>query len=208
MSGEMDGGTRAESAPTLRFGFVTAVDGAGCRARVQFPDLDGLESYWLHVLQARTHRDKHYCLPDVGEHVACLLDGEGDEGVVLGAVFGDRDPAQGGGSDLFEIRFGNGDVLRHDRASGAWVVQCAGPVTVEAGGAVMVRAPSVTLDTPQTTCTGMLTVDGLLTYKGGMAGSGGGGAAASIQGNVQVDGSISASGSVMDGGGNSNHHSH
>ena len=49
---------------------------------------------------------------------------------------------------------------------------------------------------------------GKLTYQGGMAGSGGGGSAATIQGNVQVDGNVDASGTIMDGGGNSNHHSH
>lgn len=201
--------TREESAPTLRFGFVTALDAAGCRVRVQFPDLDGLESYWLPVLRPKTHQDKHYWMPDVGEHVACLLDGCGEEGVVLGAVFGDRDPAQGGGPEVFEIRFGNGDVLRHDRGAGSWFVQCAGPVTVEAGGPVVVKAPSVTLDTPQTTCTGNLTVQKALSVQGG-----GGGTSTTITGNVQVQGSVSvngnvdASGSIMDAGGNSNHHSH
>lgn len=83
-----------------------------------------------------------------------------------------------------------------------------GDVLIKSGSHVTVQAPSITLDAPQTTCTGKLTVDGLLTYKGGMAGSGGSGAAASIQGNVQVEGNINASGSIMDGGGNSNHHSH
>lgn len=195
--------TREESAPTLRFGFVTALDEAGCRVRVQFPDLDGLESYWLPVLRPKTHQDKHYCLPDVGEQVACLLDGVGEEGVVLGAVFGDRDPAQGGGPDVFEIRFGNGDVLRHSRADGSWFIQCAGSVTVEAGGAVVVKAPSVTLDTPQTTCTGNLTVQKALTIQGG-----GGGTSTTITGNVSVNGSISASGSIIDAGGNTNNHSH
>ena len=83
-----------------------------------------------------------------------------------------------------------------------------GDVLIKSGTHVTVQAPSITLDAPQTTCTGNLTVNGLLTYKGGMAGSGGSGAAASIQGNVQVGGNINASGSVMDGGGNGNHHSH
>ncbi len=195
--------TREESAPTLRFGFVTALDETGCRVRVQFPDLDGLESFWLPVLRPKTHQDKHYCLPDINEQVACLLDGAGEEGVVLGAVFGDRDPAQGGGPDVFEIRFGNGDVLRHNRADGSWFIQCAGPVTVEAGGPVVVKAPSVTLDTPQTTCTGNLTVQKVLTIQGG-----GGGTSTTITGNVSVNGSINASGSIIDAGGNTNHHSH
>lgn len=202
---EMETGmeTRRESAPTLRFGFVTALDEVGCRARVRFPDLDGLESYWLHVLRAKTHKDKHYCLPDVGEHVACLLDGVGEEGVVLGAVFGDRDPAQGGGPDVLSIVFGNGDVLRHDRADGSWFLQCAGTVTVEAGGAVMVKAPSVTLDTPETLCTGNLTIAKALSIQGA-----GGGTSTTISGNVPVNGSIDASGSIIDAGGNTNHHSH
>lgn len=195
--------TREESAPTLRFGFVTALDEAGCRVRVQFPDLDGLESYWLPVLRPKTRQDKHYWLPDMGEHVACLLDGVGEEGVVLGAVFSERDPAQGGGPAVFEIRFGNGDVLRHSRADGSWLMQCAGPVTVEAGGPVVVKAPSVTLDTPQTTCTGNLTVAKAINVQGG-----GGGTSTTITGNVSVRGSIDASGSIIDAGGNTNNHSH
>ena len=63
------------------------------------------------------------------------------------------------------------------------------------------------MDCPETEITGNLLVKGKLTYQGGMAGSGGGTAAA-ITGNVQVEGNISATGTIMDGGGNSNHHSH
>jgi phage baseplate assembly protein gpV len=79
---------------------------------------------------------------------------------------------------------------------------------VKSGTHVTVQAPRVTIDSPQTDVTGKLTVQGLLTYAGGMSGSGGSGSAATITGNVTVDGSISATGTVMDGGGNSNHHSH
>lgn len=83
-----------------------------------------------------------------------------------------------------------------------------GDVLIKSGTHVTVQAPKVTVDSPDTTCTGNLLVKGKLTYQGGMAGSGGSGSAAAITGNVQVDGSINASGSIMDGGGNSNHHSH
>ena len=58
-------------------------------------------------------------------------------------------------------------------------------VSIMAPGGVVVTAPtavfncstSVTINSPQTTCTGALTVGGLLTYQGGMVGSGGGTAA-------------------------------
>lgn len=63
----------------------------------------------------------------------------------------------------------------------------AGVVTLEAAGAVSVEAPSVTLDTPQTTCTGALTVQGLLTYQAGISGAAGSGSN-TISGPVTVTG--------------------
>jgi len=83
-----------------------------------------------------------------------------------------------------------------------------GDFLIKSGTHVTVQAPQVTVDSPETTCTGNLIVNGKLTYQGGMAGSGGGGTAATITGYVSVEGSINASGSIMDAGGNSNHHSH
>jgi phage baseplate assembly protein V len=200
--------TLRESLATLRFGFVTAVDAATHRVRVRLPDLDDLETWWLPVLVARTHRDRFEHLPDVGEHVALLLDPRGEEGVVLGALYSARDPSPGGSPDITRATFADGTTVEYDRAAHRLLVSVRGPVTIIADGAVQVQAPSVTLDTPSTTCTGNTLIQGRLTVQGGISVSGGGGAAASISGHVHVDGNIDASGSVMDGGGNSNHHSH
>ena len=138
--------TREESAPTLRFGFVTALDEAGCRVRVQFPDLDGLESFWLHVLRQKTHQDKHYCLPDVGEHVACLLDGAGEEGVELGAVFGGRDPAPVVGVDRHHVRFADGTTVDYDRATHKLSVNCVGDVEIVSATRIRLAAPRIDLN--------------------------------------------------------------
>ncbi len=138
--------TRNESAPTLRFGFVTALDGAGCRVRVKFPDLDGLESYWLHVLSAKTHKDKHYCLPDVGEQVACLMDGVGEEGVVLGAVFGDRDETPVAGVDRHHVRFSDGTTVEYDRAAHRLSVHCVGDVEIVSDTRIKLTAPRIDLN--------------------------------------------------------------
>ncbi len=81
-----------------------------------------------------------------------------------------------------------------------------GDVLIKSGSHVTVQAPQVTVDSPETTCTGNLTVDGAIVGKGGMAVSGGSGV--SVEGNIGVQGNIDASGTIMDGGGNSNHHSH
>ena len=119
-------------------------------------------------------------------------------------ITGYRNPQAGNSADWRRWHHANMELL----ADTLMKLIAGGDVLIKSGTHVTVQAPSITLDAPQTTCTGKLTVDGLLTYKGGMSGSGGSGAAASIQGNVQVEGNISASGTIMDGGGNSNHHSH
>ncbi len=56
------------------------------------------------------------------------------------------------------------------------------------GGITLTSPVAVTINAPQTTCTGALTVQGLLTYEDGIAGSGGTGAAAQISGNISVTG--------------------
>lgn len=119
-------------------------------------------------------------------------------------ITGYRNPQAGNSADWRRWHHANMELL----ADTLMKLIAGGDVLIKSGTHVTVQAPSITLDAPQTTCTGKLTVDGLLTYKGGMSGSGGSGAAASIQGNVQVEGNINASGTIMDGGGNSNHHSH
>ena len=119
-------------------------------------------------------------------------------------ITGYRNPQAGNSADWRRWHHANMELL----ADTLMKLIAGGDVLIKSGTHVTVQAPSITLDAPQTTCTGNLTVDGLLTYKGGMSGSGGSGAAASIQGNVQVEGNINASGTIMDGGGNSNHHSH
>jgi len=197
-----------KAAPTLKFGTVSAVDEKTMRVRVRLPDLDNLRTDWLPVGVRKSKADKDYWLPDVGEHVAVLLDGRGEDGVVICAIFSEADAVPVASRDKWHRRFADGTTLDYDRKAHQLTVNCVGGITVVAAGQVLVQAPSVTLDTPSTTCTGDLLVQGKLTYQGGMAGSGGGGAAATIQGNVQVDGNVNASGTVMDGGGNSNHHSH
>lgn len=80
-------------------------------------------------------------------------------------------------------------------------INSKGSVNVETEASATVKAESVTLDTPQTTCTGNLTVQGAFSYEGGMTGSSSGGAAATINGNIQLNGNMQATGSVVDGDG-------
>ena len=130
---------------------------------------------------------------DVGEHVACVLDENFEAGCVLGAIYSDADKAPVESPDKMHFSFFDGGLFEYDRSSGTLTIVTTGPVNVTAEGPVMVKAPKVTIDAPETICTGNLLVKGKLTYKGGMAGSGGGGTAAVIDGNVQVNGDLTSS---------------
>lgn len=75
----------------LHFGIVSASDPDTCRVRVTFEDLDALVSDFLPVMQKGTRIDKAYWLPDIGEHVACLMDQNAEAGIVLGCLYNSED---------------------------------------------------------------------------------------------------------------------
>lgn len=98
----------------LRYGIVTNIDEKTCHARVQFAE-DELSSYWLAILQAKTQKDKFYFMPDIGEHVACLMDERCEAGVILGAIYSDLDEVPVVSKDKFKISFQDGTQLEYDR---------------------------------------------------------------------------------------------
>jgi phage baseplate assembly protein V len=166
-------------------------------ARVRFPDLDDLVTDWLPVLVKKSLQDKECWTLDKGEQVACILDEYFESGCVLGAVYSDADVPPVSSPDTMCFKFFDGGHFEYDRGSGKLTIVTTGPVDVTAGGSVMVKAPSVTVDALETTFTGNVLVKGALSYLGGMSGAGGsGGASAKIKGGVEVEGPVHASGDI------------
>lgn len=173
----------------LEYGEVSAVDYMTCRIRVRLDDRDGIESYWLNVPQRNSQGTKRRPLmPEIGEQVAVLLDGDGVGGVCLGGIYSTAEPPPVVDQDTDYVRYSDGTVVSYDRVAGVMTldsvgelkVKCSRNITLEAGLPVTVKAPAATLEIPQVT----------------------------LKGNLQVDGNIAATGTVLDAGGNSNHHSH
>lgn len=84
-----------------------------------------------------------------------------------------------------------------------WTVAVSGSASVTAGGTATIQAPQINLigniaSTGQGGGVGTSTEKSNKTHDGSYV----------MNGSLTVNGSISASGSIMDGGGNSNHHSH
>jgi phage baseplate assembly protein gpV len=84
-----------------------------------------------------------------------------------------------------------------------WTMAVSGDATVTASGTAIIQAPQINLIGNQSS-TGKGGGMGVSTEKSKKTHDG----SLTLNGPLTVNGSITASGSIMDGGGNSNHHSH
>lgn len=189
----------------LKFGIVTHIDESKALVRVQFTDIDAVISYWLPVLKAKTLKDKQYWMPDIGEHVVCLLDENGEEGVVLGAIYSDADSVPIVSRDKYHIKFSDGTIIEYDRTSHKLTADVKGDIDIKATGQCDVHCQNqifiksttnVTIQAPSLNIRGGSPTNG--TFEGTF----------SITGDLFVNGNIHATGSIIDEGGNTNHHSH
>lgn len=80
----------------------------------------------------------------------------------------------------------------------------SGTTTVDSGGAATVKAPSVTVNSPQTTFTGAVLVEGPLVFQSGLSGQAGAGGGAA----VQIQGGINSTGDQVAGGISQMYHHH
>jgi phage baseplate assembly protein V len=84
-------------------------------ARVRFPDKGNLVSFWLPLLAENSKKNKQESHLDVDEHVACLMLGNGGQGIVLGAIWDDKNKPPLGDLDVRRTEFEDGTVLFVDR---------------------------------------------------------------------------------------------
>lgn len=152
----------------------------------------GLVTDWLPWIVLRAGTTATWSPPTVGEQ--CVLFSPGGDpaaGLVLPALYADHRSAPADSPDVHVIEYPDGARITYDHAASSLTVAGVATVTVHA-------AESVTLDTPNTHCTGALTVDGLLTYTAGLSGRDGGGNSTAITGPfTHQDGELSSNGVVL-----------
>lgn len=85
----------------VRVGTVVNQDEKLHRCRVEFKDNDGMVSFWCQVIAMRTHGDKEYWLPALGEMVICAFLPFGHEqGFIIGSAYNSKDkPPEGADKD-------------------------------------------------------------------------------------------------------------
>ncbi|POP43001.1 phage baseplate assembly protein V [Superficieibacter electus] len=100
---------------TRQTGIISDIDEAAVRVRVTLPECDNLKSNWLPILHRNSQDNKDYWLPDIGEQVEILLDDNGEDGVVLGAVYSTVDTAPLASRDKRYVQFSDGAAFEYDR---------------------------------------------------------------------------------------------
>ena len=121
-----------KNAPYRR-GLVKQVDAGKGRVRVDFADEDTNVSMWLTVNQSATGANKSYGMPDVGSMVNCLVDWDGEDGTVLGAVWSQKDAPPTADADTVHIQTKAGTDIVLNKATGDISVSGAANLVVEAG---------------------------------------------------------------------------
>ena len=98
----------------LRFGIVSQIDPINVQARVSFED-DESTSFWLPILQTKTLKDKFYAMPDIGEQVACLMDENSEDGVILGAIYSTEDVSATQSEKQLSVNLEDGSYINADK---------------------------------------------------------------------------------------------
>lgn len=187
----------------IRIGKVAATNYADATVKVQIGEL---ETDWVPWLSLRAGQDRSWNPPTVGEQVLVLSPG-GDLAcaVVVGSLYQTAHPAPSSTGTETRTQYRDGAVIGHDAATHALTVQTPGAVSMRgATGVVVGSGGPVTL----TGSAVAISADGGGNTAGTMSGTFHLTGAMTITGNLTVNGNITASGNIIDGGSNTNHHTH
>lgn len=185
----------------LRLGTVVEVSGHRCT--VKSGKLTTQPLKWIHMRAGTT---RSWSAPSPGEQVLIFSpSGEVANGIVLAGISSEDNPPPTENQTEHVFDFPDGARIIYNHASGA--LDATGIQTANIQAAV-----SITFDTPETFCTGKLTVADLLTYSNGITGTGGGNGNTITGDFNHTDGRLTSNGvtvhdhyhdSVQPGGGNS-----
>lgn len=114
----------------LRFGTIVELEETTALVRVQTGEIT---SRWLPWATRRAGTDREWWMPEEQEQVL-ILSPSGDlaQGLVLPATYQDAFPANGTDRNIHRISYANGDIVEHNKQTGAYNISMAGEVTIKA----------------------------------------------------------------------------
>lgn len=170
-----------QQANMLRVGKVVELDEANARVKVSTA---GLTTAWLPWCASRAGKTRQWSPPQVGEQVIIASPyGDMGQAAVIGSLYQDAHPAPAASKDQETTVYPDGSTVDYNSATNTLTVTVVGGgnVVVNCKVATVNAQTSVTLDTPDTFCTGNLTV-----AKSFSMGSEGG--TARLTGSVEING--------------------
>lgn len=166
---------------TRQLGTVSAIDAEKVQARVRLPECDNMRTDWLNVLQRNTQNNKDYWLPDVGEQVEVLMDENGEDGVILGAIYSDVDKPPFNDKNVRGTKFKDGAEFSYNRELHTLTITGGiEHIIIEVAADISLKGKSINLTAETTT----------------------------VKGKLEINGDVHSTGSMLSDGPNSNHHSH
>lgn len=188
----------------VRVGTVMEVDLPGKRVRIRSGDI---ETAWVRWPAGRAGTGKRrWDPPEVGEQVAMVSpSGDMRQAIVLPGMYQDAHDAPSASGDKDHVTYGDGTVIEYDRGSHTLLADLGDAkilanrskieltigstkLTLTGSGSTL-ETPQLTVDAPNSTFTGAVTVQGPFAYQNGITGTNGsGGTGANIQGPVAITG--------------------
>lgn len=182
----------------LKFGYIVDIDFTTGKARVQFPDADGMVSNWLPMSVPKTKTDKFSIGFDINEHVWCLMDENLEFGVIGGAIYSTADtPGDIGDADIIGVQFAQGLTIEYTRSTRILTINGGHQLIVDIDNNIKLKsATKVQVEAPLIEVTGNMTVTGSVSAGSFGAVTSGGGT-----GDMAVAGKITAAGDIESTGG-------
>lgn len=168
----------------IRYGRIKSVEGDTATV-----DFDGEVVPGIPWGKARAGNTSQWYAPSVGEQ-CCVTSPSGDlaQGSISHFIEQDDFPNPGDSPDKDITKYPDGTIVEYDSSSNTLTIDtsaASGTVIIKCNTATVEAAASVTIDSPETTCTGNLTVAKSLSV--GTAGG-----TSTMKGNMTIEGGIKA----------------
>lgn len=129
----------------IRRGIVVDRDPKKMRVKVQFQDEDEVVTQWIDVVAKSSTGVSAFQMPGKDDEVWCAMDAKGEGGCLIGSRYNTKDAPPANSNDIVFVKW-DGGFFQLDTGSGAVSIKTAGPVTVDAGGDVTIKAANIKME--------------------------------------------------------------
>jgi len=128
----------------LRFGNVCELDNSKGYARVEL-DEDGITTAFLPIAFPAALSNKYYIMPTINEQVAVLLDENAEQGVIIGALYSDKQLPEGFAAGVSGVIFADGSKVVYNEGEQKLTIETGALVEIKGEANVKIANASDSL---------------------------------------------------------------